>query len=200
MDSLYIVKKTSAAYFKQIEWQNANTLKLQNYMGEKPEHFPDVRAQLLYDEKNIYVFFKVEDRYVRAVAKKNQDMVCKDSCVEFFFTPSEDISEGYFNVEINCGGTLLLYHQIARNENRKEVSESDCKKIQIITSMPKIVEPEITEPTTWTLKYALPIEILGNFFKCADDCSHPHWLTWAKVDKPKPDFHRPEFFGTLVFE
>ncbi|MEN6386139.1 MAG: carbohydrate-binding family 9-like protein, partial [Phycisphaerales bacterium] len=216
MDNLYVVKKTSAPDFKQLNWENANTLKLSNFMGDKPQHFPNVRAQLLYDDKNIYVFFKVEDQYVRAVAQKNQDMVCRDSCVEFFFTPSENISEGYFNLEMNCGGTLLLYHQTARGENKQEFSQEDCEKIQITASMPKIVEPEITEPKTWTLKYAVPFEMLkkyanveqpkagvkwrANFYKCADQTSHPHWLTWAKVNKPKPDFHLPEFFGTLVFE
>ena len=40
----------------------------------------------------------------------------------------------------------------------------------------------------------------ANFYKCADASSHPHWLTWAPVDWPQPDFHRKEFFGTLVFE
>ncbi|MCB0276848.1 MAG: diguanylate cyclase, partial [Calditrichaeota bacterium] len=27
-----------------------------------------------------------------------------------------------------------------------------------------------------------------------------HWLTWAPVEHPKPNFHLPEFFGTLVFD
>jgi hypothetical protein len=40
----------------------------------------------------------------------------------------------------------------------------------------------------------------ANFYKCADQTSHPHWLTWASVDYPQPKFHLPEFFGRLVFE
>ena len=35
---------------------------------------------------------------------------------------------------------------------------------------------------------------------CADRSSHPHWLTWAPVDCPQPDFHRKEFYGTLEFD
>ena len=53
------------------------------------------------------MIFRVEDRYVRAVSKNYHDSVCKDSCAEFFFTPGTDISAGYFNVEINCGGVML---------------------------------------------------------------------------------------------
>jgi len=39
----------------------------------------------------------------------------------------------------------------------------------------------------------------ANLYKCADLCSHPHWLTWSFVDRSQPDFHRKEFFGTLRF-
>jgi hypothetical protein len=34
---------------------------------------------------------------------------------------------------------------------------------------------------------------------CADATSHPHWLSWSPANLSEPDFHRPEFFGTLVF-
>jgi hypothetical protein len=39
----------------------------------------------------------------------------------------------------------------------------------------------------------------ANFYKCAEHNSHPHWLMWAPIDFPKPNFHLPEFFGTLEF-
>jgi len=39
-----------------------------------------------------------------------------------------------------------------------------------------------------------------NFYKCADDTSHPHWLTWSPVDLPEPNFHHPQSFGILQFE
>ena len=218
---VYKVKKALKSFDLKSGWNNgqwaqAEVLELKNYMGSKPEHFPKTQVKLLYDANNIYIFFRVEDQYVRAAAQKLHDPVCKDSCVEFFFTPGEDISKGYFNVEINCGGTLLMYHQIARRENAIQIAEQDCQRIKIYTSMPKKVEPEIKEPTIWTVQYSLPFEILGkyakviapaanikwraNFYKCADATSHPHWLTWSKVNRPSPDFHVPECFGVLSFE
>ncbi len=219
---IYHVKKTDAGFDYKNGWDapngfaKAETLELQHFMGDKPQHFPKVQARVLYDDKNIYVFFKVHDNYIRAVAVKTHDPVCRDSCVEFFFIPSENLADGYFNVEINCGGTMLLYHQTARGTNQRKAALDDCEKIRIKASLPKIVEPEIQQPTTWTLQYAIDVEMLkkytnvvkpakgvkwlANFYKCADNTSHPHWLTWNKVDLPKPDFHRPEFFGTLIFE
>jgi len=197
-------------------WQKVEILELKNYMGPRPSHFPKVTAKLLYDSNNLYVFFKVEDKYVKAVAQKLNDPICRDSCVEFFFTPSENLLDGYFNIEINCGGTMLICHQKARNKDKKKIFEQDCSKIKIFASMPKIVETEIDAPTVWTLQYHLPFEILekyakidkprggakwrANFYKCADNTSHPHWLTWNFVNGLKPDFHQPKYFGTLIFE
>ena len=85
-----------------------------NFAGEQPVHFPRVQAKLAYDAAALYVIFQVADRYVRATAENYQDQVCEDSCVEFFFTPGEDISHGYFNLEVNCGGTVLFHHQKGR--------------------------------------------------------------------------------------
>ncbi|OQA01959.1 MAG: hypothetical protein BWY69_01224 [Planctomycetes bacterium ADurb.Bin401] len=217
----YIVKKAPVSFDFTREWNEvgydyAETLVLTNFMGEKPAHFPKVQAKVLYDNANMYVFFKVEDQYVKAIYNNLHDPVCKDSCAEFFFTPGEDTSRGYFNIEINCGGTMLMHYQTAKGENTKKILEQHCKQIKIKSSMPRIVEPEITAPTAWTIQYSVPFEILkeyakfsapaggdkwrANFYKCADKTSHPHWLTWSKVELPKPDFHRPEFFGTLVFD
>src|ERR1035438_4954679 len=35
----------------------------------------------------------------------------------------------------------------------------------------------------------------GNFFKCAEENSHPHWASWLPVDEF--NFHRPNCFGSL---
>jgi hypothetical protein len=90
-----------------------------------------------------------------------------------------------------------------------------CRKIEIASSIQKPVEEEITEPLTWILEYRLPFKILAvhpefekpvsggswraNFYKCADDSSHPHWITWSPIERQQPDFHRPEYFGVLEF-
>lgn len=184
-------------------------------MGSKPGHFPRTEFKMTYDETTLHVMFRVEDRYVRAVAARDQDPVCRDSCVEFFFTPGEDVSLGYFNLEMNCGGTMLFHFQHAPRKDPVEIPVNVCSTVCRAHALPRIVDPEIGEPVTWTVRYGIPVALLntfcpavsprpgvswrGNFYKCADHTSHPHWLTWAPVDVPCPDFHRPEFFGALDF-
>lgn len=197
-------------------WRSIPALELKHYMGEKPVHRPLTRVKLAYDSDALYVIFKVEDQYVRAVADHYQDAVYRDSCVEFFFRPSADTSDGYFNLEMNCGGTALFHHQRRQGVSVQPVAAQDFARMSVAHSMPKIVNPEISTATVWTVEYRLPFAILAhyapltapapgvswraNFYKCADKTSHPHWLTWAKIDYPKPRFHLPQFFGTLVFE
>jgi hypothetical protein len=204
------------AHWGKIPWLEIPALRIDQYAGEKPAHFPKVLAKLAYDEDALYLIFQVDDRFVRALAENYQDDVFEDSCVEFFFTPGEDISQGYFNLEMNCGGTALFHHQKGRKVDELPVSEADFDQVQIAHTLPKIVDPEIEEAITWVIEYRLPFVILSNYarvdvpkrgrswranlYKCADSSSHPHWLSWSPVDTPKPDFHRPEFFGKLIFE
>jgi len=40
----------------------------------------------------------------------------------------------------------------------------------------------------------------ANFYKCGDETSVPHFVTWNPVNSANPDFHKPDFFGKLRFE
>jgi hypothetical protein len=197
-------------------WQEIPSERLRNYMGKKPDHFPGTQVKVAYENTVIYVMFRVADRYVRAIAAAHQDSVCGDSCVEFFFIPGVDVSGGYFNIEVNCGGIMLFHFHPGADEGRIEIPVDDCDKLIRAHSLPRIVDPEIQESVTWTVEYAIPTTLLkrycqvsmpkahaawrANFYKCADNTSHPHWLTWSPVDFPKPNFHLPPFFGWLEFE
>ena len=195
-------------------WRAVPALPVSRFMGDAPAHQPDTQVKLLYDHDAIHVIFKVEDRYVRAV-HGHQGPVCRDSCVEFFFVPGGDTSTGYFNLETNCGGNMLFHHQIQPRGKSTTIARPDCDRISLYHSLPSKVDPEIGEPVTWTLQYRLPVDLLAryapfvppacgvrwraNFYKCADETSHPHWLTWSEVHRPSPDFHVPEDFGELIF-
>lgn len=196
-------------------WKGIEPLELDHYMGTEPFHRPKVQVKVAYDEDALYVIYRVHDQYVRSIRTNFQDPVYKDSAVEFFFCPSDSDSKGYFNLEINCGGTALF--RFKSPEKRKVlIPESEFQKLEISHSLPKVVEPEIQEPVTWTLEFKLPFDIIKhhyamtnpksgdkwrvNFYKIADESSHPHYLTWSEVIHPKPNFHLPQYFGTLVFE
>jgi hypothetical protein len=175
-------------------------------------------ARLLYKDNWLFGRFRVEDRYVRCAHTGFNDKVYTDSCVEFFVKPRPD--RGYFNFEFNCGGAFLISYitDPARTPDgfRKfeRLSAELASHIRVYPSMPPVVEPEQETPVTWQLGFAIPLFVLehytqevatgpsqewtGNFYKCGDKTSHPHWASWNPVREL--NFHAPECFGTLVFE
>ena len=219
----YLVRKASgevplAADWSSAVWANAETLEIRCFRPESGEHRPKTWARLLYDEEGLHGIFRVEDRYVRCVRQNYQDEVWKDSCVEFFTKPKA--GRGYFNFEFNCGGAFLCSY--IRNPERTpggfkdyvKLSGEAGSRIQVHSSLPSRLDPEIAEPVTWTLQFMIPWSVFeehvgvlgeissqrwrGNFFKCAEEVSHPHWAAWAEVDEF--NFHLPRCFGRIRFE
>ncbi|MDP3442680.1 MAG: carbohydrate-binding family 9-like protein, partial [Ignavibacteria bacterium] len=92
------------------EWQRVEAVKLKYFMGEIPKFRPVVKSKMIYDANNLYVIFRVEDRYIRCITKQINGPVWDDSCVELFFSPDSNSPNKYFNLEINCGGTPLMYY------------------------------------------------------------------------------------------
>ena len=204
------------ANWNKAHWRNIKAFSINQHMGADPTHRPKVASKIVFDEKALYIIFNAEDRFVKAVAQNYQDKVYKDSCVEFFFSPSDKLGMSYFNLEINCGGTAIFcWHP--ENKIEVPVSDEDFQQIKIAHSLSKVIDPEIQSPITWSVEYRLPFDLIkkycpetmlpskgaiwkANFYKCADDSSHPHWLTWSFVDHPQPQFHLPQHFGNLIFE
>ena len=89
-------------------WQEANEARVALFHANSSDHRPDVRVRVLYDDDALHVGFRVEDRYVQVINTEYQSSVCRDSCAEFFVQPAN--ASGYFNFEINGGGTMLLYY------------------------------------------------------------------------------------------
>lgn len=197
-------------------WKEVSPLTLEYYMGDEPVHQPLTQVKIAYDDRALYLIWRVEDRFVRARHTRHGQDVYKDSCVEFFFTPGGDpVKRGYFNLETNCAGAKLFGVHVQEGPGGRFTAE-EFSSISTATSLQGPIDPEIAGPTTWTLEYRIPFDILekrtkleppapgvkwrANFYKCADQSSHPHWLTWSPVTNPEPDFHLPKFFGTIEFE
>jgi len=218
---IYHVHRLTDSMEIDANWQKAQlgkikSVKLENYIGCLPDHFPKTEVKLCYDDEYIYVIFRVEDQYVRAVATETHGKVWEDSCVEFFFIPGTDVNQGYFNLEMNCKGTFLFQYHNQKIKNQGFIDLTNCRRIETAFSLKKNVREEAQDPVTWTLEYRMPFNILekymevdkpapgtrwrANFYKWADKTSHPYWLTWAPVDYPEPKFHLPGFFGLIEFK
>lgn len=195
-------------------WQKAEAFELKHLMGKVPKFKPIVKVKMMYDSNNLYIIFKVNDKCVRCVTTEINGPVWEDSCVEFFFIP--DLTDRYFNLEINCGGTPLMYYNLIPRKNYRVLKADDIAQIEIAHTLPKLIGEEIVDSVDWVIEYRIPIKMLqkytsilwpekgviwkANFYKIADKTSNQHYLTWSKVNQLEPDFHLPAYFGKLLFQ
>ncbi len=202
------------ANWDKVQWKKVKEIPIVNFMGKMPAFQPIVSAKMMYDKENLYLIYKVEDRYVRIQNTRFNSSVSTDACVEFFFSPDEDWPLRYFNVEINAGGTgLMAYHTDGKRNN---VKEEDFDMVELAHTLPKKLDQEISGPVTWFLEFKMPLSLLGkygnftqpqrgvkwkaNFYKTSSRSTNPHYITWSFVQNPIPQFHLPQYFGTLIFK
>ena len=197
-------------------WKHINPVHLSHCRPESSDHRPATYCKLQYSSRGLYGIFKVQDNYIRCVHETFQSDVYKDSCVEIFLQPKSET--GYFNFEFNCGGSLLATYitDPTRVDGKIKYShqlppDAD-QKILRFHSLPAFIEPEHEGPKTWYLEFFIPFSVMeehvgeldtlvnwkGNIYKCGDETSHPHWISWSVLDEL--NFHAPENFGDLIFD
>ncbi len=184
------------------------TIESLNWAKDFPYH-PLTTFTIAHSEKYIYVDFFVRCNYLRAVNYQNNSPVSQDSCVEFFVAPKCD--NHYWNFEFNCIGTINASHRTER-ANPTRLYDEQLAMVKRYASCGTRPFNEVEGLFTWNLLIAIPLELIGvkyegnpiemrgNFYKCASGSSQPHYLSWNPIDTDKPDFHRPEFFGKIILK
>lgn len=170
---------------------------------------PTVSFAIAHNNDSILLKYFISEKWIRALYGKTHDPVFRDSCVEFFI--SIDNNEEYYNLEFNCIGTCMLGFGKGKTD-RKLVAEKFVENIkrQSIINVTNVGNATITN---WELTLIIPREVFiyhsistfknrhcrANLFKCGDELPEPHFLSWQRIESDFPDFHQPEFFGTMLF-
>lgn len=164
---------------------------------------PGVSFSIVHDGKNIFLKYFVTEASIRAAAGNINGNVWEDSCVEFFIAFDD---EGYYNIEMNCIGTMLIGYGKGR-DHRVLLPEEKIKNIRYTVS----IENNADGLIDWQLTATIPVNIFnitsltgkkyaGNFYKCGDNLPQPHFLAWNNIRSDQPNFHLSQFFGDLFFE
>lgn len=186
-------------YIDQVNWPES--------FPEKPE----VSVEVSNDHERLLLSWHVKGEQLRAVTTEDQGSVWEDSCVEFFCQVPGD--KHYMNFECNCIGAMVGSRRLGRAEDVQPLSKEEMALIERKCSFPREAFEEKDGMFEWTVELAIPLKLIfrdtkpvfpqvlkANFYKCADKTKKPHFLSWQPIDLPKPDFHRPEFFGEIVLD
>ena len=176
-----------------------------------PETFPYTPfcgGRVARTKDALVVDFRVSGLDLRAQNTEDNSRQWEDSCVEVFIQDPEKAD--YYNFEINALGKVLACYGPVR-EGRTRRPEEQMKKILRFGHLEGgPLDKEGVQ--TWRVGVVIPFEFIGvdpqnlphsiraNFYKCGDKTAHPHYVSWSPIDTPKPDFHRPDFFGELILK
>ena len=169
---------------------------------------PDVgirmTQQICYDAQKLYIHQRAVEPHIRAEHTEPLAQVCQDSCMEFFFRP-EASSQRYFNFEWNVNGCLCLGFRLDR-QNSVRLQLKDPKALfgfrgaKTLDGWEIFYEIPVTFLQLFVPGFSLEsgMEIRANCYKCGDLTPDPHYLSWNPISSEKPDFHRPQDFGTML--
>ena len=193
MKEAIVYKKKGA-----INWAELPALPIDNLLLVESTQVK-ARAQICYDEENLYLHFTAWEQEIRVEEEGLLGMPCWDSCMEFFFIPNMDEPE-YINLEMNPAAITLTAKGAERGSRpRLDIHGENVK-----------VESLIKGEEGWTVMAFISYDFLlkhyshcdknmrANFYKCGDKTVRKHYSTWNPVETPAPDYHRPEYFGKLV--
>ncbi|PCJ63356.1 MAG: hypothetical protein COA79_00690 [Planctomycetota bacterium] len=219
--TLYHIKKIENDFEVDVNksseaWKNADEITLQ-YLWDKFPYKPNVHVRCLYSTKYLYIRFEVEEDAIVSTATNINQPVHIDSCVEFFCAPELSKKGEYYNLEMNCcRNVYMAYGKPKRLGEREFVSEALLSKIKSSSTINGTTKELKDDDKRWEIEIKIPWEIyssksknsvpakgdkwMGNFYKCGDKLPRPHFGCWNKIKLESPDFHRPEFFGEIIFE
>lgn len=174
-----------------------------------PDKFPYAPfccGRMARTEDSLVVDFRVSGLDLRVQNLEDGGRSWEDSCCELFL--QRPGAAEYVNFEVNATGKMTAARGTGRGD-RKSLTPEEFGQI---VRMASIEGPQDYAGGVWTWRVILmiPFELMGldpddlpeslrgNIYKCGDLTAHPHFLSWAPIGTPEPDFHRPEYFGEFL--
>ena len=163
-------------------------------------------AQICAAEDALLVHLSATEPEVLAEKNGPLEMVCEDSCLEFFFRPME-ADMRYFNMEFNPNACLFLGFGSCIGDLLRIVPQEEQKQ--------QLFCPEVARREDgWDIFFRVPFSFIRgffpefkvepgkalycNFYKCGDKLLQPHYLTWNPIVRQGVSrFHTPAEFGRL---
>jgi len=175
----------------------------------EPAFKPEVLFSIAYSDDSILLKYFVEEKTLRVACNADNSPVYQDSCVEFFISFNEGAA--YYNLEFNSIGYCIAGYGPSRT-GRQPIPTEVLSRIKRQTRLESQIENGDIR-IHWTITLLIPFEVFindkisslqgrdckANFFKGGEALPEPHFLSWQFIRSATPNFHLPEFFGSIQF-
>ncbi len=181
-----------------------------NWPADYP-YTPDARFRIACTDTAFLLEYRADEETVRAYVAEDNGEVWTDSCMEFFLAPGVS-GDVYYNLECSCTGSVLL--GIGGSMGKERAAAETLKTVDRWSSLGRVPFGERPAGGPWTVALVVPFAVFwhhgisqmlksgqrsmrANFYKCGDGLPKPHFLSWSPIVNDKPNFHLPQFFGSM---
>lgn len=171
---------------------------------------PLTTFSMAHSDKYVYIDFFVRCNFLRAVNYATNTSVYEDSAVAAMIQPNTN-DPTFYIFTFNCIGTMSGY-VVRPGCAPEQMDPAVLDKIQRTASCGSRPFQELEGLFTWNILVAIPLDIMGicgrswpleikgNFFKCATGTSQPHFLSWLPVEGNFPSAIHPDKFGRIILD
>jgi hypothetical protein len=202
------------------EWQRTEVGLLEHfYRDESPGDRQKATFRMLWDEKNLYVFFECEDRFITARETQRDGRPYLDDCAEIFLIPVPAPLDMHFGFEINLYKASNDFIFLTNfHEGSMVALKSYNPEFEVEVSVDGSVNDNSDSDHGWTLELAIPLKLFigvdsispvsaGNrwaFQAIRQDRNDPtgdrrSCSTLFPLEYNKTSVHEPKDFGFLEF-
>ena len=191
--------------FDDKRWDQSQPVRIQHYWsGEQAPSEKHAEVRLLWSDHALHVRFNCNQQEPIIVSndpqlfRKTLGLWNRDVC-EIFIAPFADQPGRYFEFEAAPTGEWVDL-AVQFNEN---VRESDFEYSSGFTVAARLAQDQITIGMHIPLGTTIPQPSLDdewrvNLFRCVG-LGKERYLAWQPTFTEEPNFHVPDFFGTLRF-
>jgi len=170
-------------------------------------------VKMLWDDDFLYISYRCDDKHIWAEHYDTNSTTYKDDCVEIFWDPNPaDPKRKYNMFEINCIGNLLSVYVGSGENIHQRISR--IIPPHLAQTIQGTVNNDEDIDTGWIIEAAIRFSDYTELFDGFTPEDGDMWRVglnrlggktnnlhsqWSPSQTEKPNFHRPEDFGKVIF-
>ncbi|MDR2882819.1 MAG: carbohydrate-binding family 9-like protein [Alistipes sp.] len=146
-------------------WTNARAVTF-DYFFRRDEPLEKQRTEfrMLWDERNIYLFYRCEDTSITARERAFDGRPYLDDCAEFFVLPVPDSLHMHYGFEVNVVEARYDYVVLWQFHDNRTVFIPDYNPAyEVGVTMDGTPNDDTDTDRGWTMEYAIPLAAFRGF-------------------------------------
>ena len=202
--AVHLTEKTDGEGFpSQSAWQKAPAFRFdKDWKGENPDPLRATEVRLLWTPETLFLSFHCSYKDITVFPDARADgwryELWDRDVAETFLQPDSSDPLVYREFEVSPNGFWI---DLAVSHGKIEELHSGLRRRVVMDEKAK----------TWTAELAIPMKFLTtqfdpkapwrvNFYRIEGEKELRFYSAWSPTYSPKPNFHVPSAFGTLVFQ